>query len=51
MLCVLCRVVCRIIAEGLGDKDFSSVYRYTYGGGCDNSEWNEGQQQFSSQIP
>jgi hypothetical protein len=51
---VLCRAVlylCRINAEGLGDKDFSSIYRYIYGAGCNNSEWKEGQQLFSSQTP
>lgn len=37
--------------EGLGDKDFSALYRYRYGSGCDNAEWKEGQQLFSSQIP
>lgn len=43
--------MCRINAEGLGDKDFSSIYRYIYGAGCNNSEWKEGQQLFSSQVP
>lgn len=37
--------------EGLGDKDFSAVYRYRYGSGCDNPEWKEGQQLYSAQIP
>jgi 3-hydroxyisobutyrate dehydrogenase len=37
--------------EGLGDKDFSSIFRYVYGQGCDNMEWKEGQQLFSSQVP
>jgi 3-hydroxyisobutyrate dehydrogenase len=38
----------RVEQEGLGDKDFSSVYRYVYGSGCDNAEWKDGQQLFSS---
>ena len=37
--------------EGLGGKDFSAVYRYRYGSGCDNPEWKEGQQLFSAQVP
>lgn len=37
--------------EGLGGKDFSSIFRYRYGSGCDNPEWKEGEQLFSSQIP
>lgn len=41
----------KINSEGLGDKDFSSIYRYIYGAGCSNSEWKEGQQLFSSQVP
>jgi 3-hydroxyisobutyrate dehydrogenase len=41
----------RIEHEGLGDKDFSSIYRYVYGSGCDNHEWKDGQQLFSSQTP
>jgi 3-hydroxyisobutyrate dehydrogenase len=49
LLC--CAVLCRINSEGLGDKDFSSIYRYIYGAGCSNSEWKEGQQLFSSQVP
>jgi 3-hydroxyisobutyrate dehydrogenase len=41
----------RVEQEGLGDKDFSSIFRYVYGSGCDNSEWKDGQQLFSSQVP
>ncbi|WIA21939.1 hypothetical protein OEZ85_004305 [Tetradesmus obliquus] len=41
----------RVEQEGLGDKDFSSVFRYVYGSGCDNTEWKDGQQLFSSQVP
>ena len=37
--------------EGLGGKDFSAVFRYRYGAGCDNPEWKEGQQLFSAQAP
>jgi 3-hydroxyisobutyrate dehydrogenase len=44
-------VLCRINAEGLGDKDFSSIYRYIYGSGITDSEWKEGQQLYSSQVP
>lgn len=44
-------VVCRINHEGLGDKDFSSIYRYIYGAGSTDHEWNEGQQLYSSQVP
>ena len=40
-----------ISEEGLGDKDFSCIYRYQYGQGCNNMEWQEGQQLFSAQIP
>lgn len=41
----------KINAEGLGDKDFSSIYRYIYGSGSSDAEWKEGQQLYSSQIP
>uniref|UniRef100_A0A383VQ04 3-hydroxyisobutyrate dehydrogenase-like NAD-binding domain-containing protein n=1 Tax=Tetradesmus obliquus TaxID=3088 RepID=A0A383VQ04_TETOB len=41
----------RVEQEGLGDKDFSSVFRYVYGSGCDNTEWKDGQQLFSSHVP
>ncbi|GBF94623.1 3-hydroxyisobutyrate dehydrogenase [Raphidocelis subcapitata] len=37
--------------EGVGGKDFSAIYRYRYGSGCDNAEWKSGEQLFSSQIP
>lgn len=41
----------KIEHEGLGDKDFSSIYRYVYGSGCSNSEWKEGDQLFSAHTP
>lgn len=37
--------------EGLGDMDFSSVYRFAYGSGCDNPAWQEGQQLHSAAAP
>lgn len=42
---------CRINEEGLGDKDFSSIYRYIYGSGSTDNEWKEGQQLYSSHTP
>eukprot|EP00775_Hariotina_reticulata_P002770 gene2770-3063_t len=41
----------KIKDEGLGDKDFSSIYRYIYGSGSNNNEWKEGNQLFSAQTP
>lgn len=46
-----CAVLCRINSEGLGDKDFSSIYRYIYGAGITDPEWSEGQRLHSSQVP
>ncbi|GLC41791.1 hypothetical protein PLESTB_001702000 [Pleodorina starrii] len=38
----------KVVEDGLGDQDFSSVYRYVYGSGSSNNEWRSGEQIFNS---
>lgn len=37
--------------EGVGDMDFSSIFRYVYGSGISDSEWSGGEKLFGAQIP
>lgn len=42
----------QVLDEGMGDLDFSSIYRYVYGSGSEtNTEWREGEQLWSNQAP
>ncbi len=41
----------QVRSEGLGDKDFSSIYRYYYGSGASCEEWQGGEKLFNAQVP
>lgn len=41
----------QIQQEGLGQKDFSSIFRYVYGSGSKSTEWESGQELFSAAAP
>lgn len=37
--------------EGMGDTDFTAIFRYVYGSGINDQEWEGGERLFNSQVP